>query len=114
MTLNAFLTGASAGSDLLIESLLDNVVVASTSLTAVGSTVVNHNLQPFLTSNTTHSYVLRVTATQDANVTVGIDNILVRGVSTPEPASMSLLGMGVLAMCGAGYRRRRNLSTVET
>lgn len=109
MTLNAGLSAVSAGfDDLVIESLIDNVVVDSTTLnSAVGNTLVTHDLSDDITANTTHSYVLRVTATQDMNATHFIDNILVQGNSTPEPASLSMLGMGVLAMCGAGYRRRR-------
>ena len=97
--------GGPAGNNMLVESLIDGMVVDSTLLTSTGT--VTHNLLDDIMDNTTHNYQLRVTVNQNIVTTFSIDNILVQGNSTPEPASMSMLGMGVLAMCGAGYRRRR-------
>jgi hypothetical protein len=115
MTLDATLAGVSTivGDGLVVQSVINNSVVATTNLTlnTAGQQVL-HDLAPFITdANTPYNYVLRVTATHLADNTVTsnftIDNILVEGLSVPEPASMSLLGMGVAAMCTAGYRRRR-------
>jgi hypothetical protein len=114
MTLDATLAGTAAadGDALVIQSVINGDVVATTSLDSnnAGQQVL-HDLAPYITeANTPYNYVLRVTANQlqvNATSSFTIDNILVQGLSVPEPASMSLLGMGVAAMCAAGYRRRQ-------
>lgn len=111
MTLDATLNRNAADilERLVIESLIDGMVVETTTLTMLGDHDVVHNLLPYVSANTMHDYQLRITANQVATGTPNfrVDNILVEGLSVPEPASMSMLGMGVAAMCTAGYRRRR-------
>lgn len=110
-TLNATLDRAAFDltERLLVESLIDGNVVDSTTLTTAGNHLVEHDLLPHVSANTIHTYQLRITATQvqNGNPNFTVDDILVEGLSVPEPASMSLLGMGVAAICTAGYRRRQ-------
>jgi hypothetical protein len=118
MTLDATLAGTAVadGDGLSIQSLVNNVVVASTSLTlnTAGQQVV-HDLAPYiLAADTPYSYGLRVTASQlqvSGTSSFTLDNVLVEGLSVPEPASMSLLGMGIAAIGAAGYRRRQKSAT---
>lgn len=60
-----------------------------------------------LAANT--GYILRLTASKDSTFgnNAGIDNLVINGVITPEPTAITIWGLGLLAMCGYGWRRRR-------
>ncbi len=99
-----------AGDSVLVESVVDNVVVDSSTLNvSAGLTTFTHNLKSIANMGGTLDYQLRVTFTQllDAGSNATLDNILVEGRAIPEPASMAMVGMGIVSMFGAGYRRKR-------
>ena len=60
-----------------------------------------------LAANT--NYILRLTASKNSEFgnNAGIDNLVINGSIVPEPTSMTIWGLGLMAVCGYGWRRRR-------
>lgn len=114
MTLNATVSSVSAAiaGDLIIESNINGNLITDT-IDTTGAFNITHMLQPFLVAGL-NNYSLTITSNMDAVSfsTATLDNILVEGNATPEPASMAMMGMGLMGMCGIGYRRRRSTPTI--
>lgn len=60
-----------------------------------------------LAANT--NYILRLTASKDSTSgnNAGIDNLRINGSIVPEPTAITIWGLGLVAMCGYGWRQKR-------
>jgi hypothetical protein len=99
---------AASGVGGVVIALDGNVVTTTAALTAINNvSFKQYNFSRNVTAGVhTLTYTYNVTSATNKN---GFNNVFTSATATiPEPSTFALLGMGVVGMAVAGYRRRRN------
>ena len=90
--------------------LVDGVAVAPTAAvtTAGGNSFKSYDFSTYVATSGSHTLGFQVTQTAGSAKNAFNNFFITATAVVPEPSTFALLGMGVVGMAVAGYRRRRN------